>query len=135
MSVHRGGVWSRVGLQFFGGGSPIFLGGFSNFSGGLQFFFFFFFFNFFPPKFLLGCTNPPPPISPEMVNAWPVRILLECILVKYQMTLRWIYCVIRRRNDKDHHILKVKIVKNPSLFLNQRTFTMNRSRVHSTSQW
>ena len=69
----RGGVLSR---------------GVSNFSGGLQFFggspnfffhiFFLFFSNFFFQKFLLGCTKPPPP---ETVNAWPVRILLECILV------------------------------------------------------
>ena len=51
--------------------------GVSNFSGGLQIFFSFFF-QFFSPKFLLGCTNPPPL---QTVNARPVRILLECILV------------------------------------------------------
>ena len=32
-------------------------------------------------------------------------------------------------------IQKLKIVKNPSLFLHQCTFTMHRPRVHSISQW
>ena len=67
-----GVVWSREGVwsPIFRGGPPI-LGGW----GGLQIFFPFFF-QFPPPqKILLGCT------PPETVNARPVRILLECILV------------------------------------------------------
>ena len=90
-SVNGGGVvvvWARgVVSNFSGGGCFQFLGGLqffggvSNFSGGSsKFFFFSFFFQiFFFPKFLLGCTNPRPP--PKTVNARPVRILLECILV------------------------------------------------------
>ena len=69
--------------NFSGGRSPIFRGGVSNFSGGvsnfsggLQFFFSFFF-NFFPPQKIFWDA----PHPPETVNARPVRILLECILV------------------------------------------------------
>ena len=86
-----GGVWSRGGLQFFGGVSN-FLGGLQFGGGGVNSNYFFqifliqIFFNsnyffkfFFPPKFLLGCTNPPSP--PYTLNERPVRILLECIFV------------------------------------------------------
>ena len=82
--IFRGGVSPifRGGcLQFFGGGvSPIFRGGgwFSNFSGGVSKFFFLFFSILFPPKNSSGMHQPP-----ETVNARPVRILLECILVLF----------------------------------------------------
>ena len=81
-----GGSPNFRGSSNFGGVSPnfwgvsIFSGGLHIFGGGFSKFFFFFFFQFlFPPKILLGCTTPPPP--PETVNAAPVHILLECILV------------------------------------------------------
>ena len=76
LQIFGGGGWyPNLGggcLQIFRGVSPIFRGeGSSNF--------FYFFFQFLPPpKILLGCTITPPP---ETVNARPVRILLECILV------------------------------------------------------
>ena len=44
---------------------------------GLQIFFSFFFQFLFPPKNPAGMHTP----LPKTVNAWPVRILLECILV------------------------------------------------------
>ena len=72
------------GLQFFRG-SPIFRG-VSNFSGGLQFWGGLIFFgggNFFLISALFGDT--PPPLGTRhwnTVNVRPVRILLECILVK-----------------------------------------------------
>ena len=98
-----GGWWSGPrgvskflgGLQFFGGVPPNFQGGLQFFGGFLQIFrgvlqflggavskfFSLFFFNFFSPKkFFWDAPNPPPPL-PETVNARPVRILLECILV------------------------------------------------------
>ena len=66
--------------NFSGGGSPpIFQGGFQIFFSFFFLFFFFFssFFSIFK-KILLGCT------TPETVNDRPVRILLECSLVKCQ---------------------------------------------------
>ena len=70
-------------LQIFGGPAPNFRGGScSKFSGGMFWNFFFFQFIYPPKKILLACTSPPhPPPPPETVNARPVRILLECILV------------------------------------------------------
>ena len=72
-------------LQIFGGGLlQIFGGGVcSKFSGGLKFFFLFFFNLFSPPKNSFWDAPPPP----ETVNARPVRILLECILVNTAVLL------------------------------------------------
>ena len=39
------------------------------------------------------------------------------------------------RHERGDRIAKVKIVKNPSLFLYQCTFTMLKPRVHNVSQW
>ena len=83
----RGGVCSKFSggvsdPNFRGGCLTQILGGMSaqNFQGGcLKFFFFFFSNNFLRKKILLGCTASPP----ETVNARPVRILLECILVLF----------------------------------------------------
>ena len=74
------------GLQFFGG-SPIFRGspnlqGVSNFSGGPPIFFFKFFFFFFDNSFFPKISSGMHP-PPETVNARPLRILLECILVQF----------------------------------------------------
>ena len=81
----RGGACSKFSggclLQIFGGGAcSKFLGGVPapNFRGGFEIFFSFFQFIYPPKKILLACTTPP---TSEMVNARPVRILLECILV------------------------------------------------------
>ena len=95
------------GLQIFGGVSPIFQGVSPNFRGCLQFFkgspnfqggclqifggspnFFFFFFYFFSPKKILLGSTPPP----ETVNARPVRILLECILVWFNFKVQFCLC-------------------------------------------
>ena len=94
-----GGSGPGVFLQILGGGVPPNFqwgcfwsqgGGVPpNFLGGLQKFFFFFFQFLFPKKILLGCINPHPSPPPETVNARPVRILLECILVVY------LYCWTR----------------------------------------
>ena len=69
-----GGVWK------FQGGVWNFQGVSEMFGGCLQFFSFFFQFLFPPKKILLGC-NPP-----GTVNARPVHILLECILVTVLFT-------------------------------------------------
>ena len=93
--IFRGGVspiFQGGCLQFFGGGVSNFSGGggaeclqffrgVSNFSGVSKYFFFFFPI-LFPQKILSECTNPPPDPPPKMVNARLVHILLECILVK-----------------------------------------------------
>ena len=71
LSTGGGGVWSRGVSNFLG---------VSKFSGGLQFFGGspnFFFFQIFPQNFFWDAPTPPP----ETVNARPVRILLECILI------------------------------------------------------
>ena len=78
MGRSRGGV--SAPNFFWGGVSAPNLGGCLKFSGGGLKFFFPFFFNFFSPKKSFWDAHPPPP---ETVNAWPVRILLECILVGY----------------------------------------------------
>ena len=83
-----------VSLQFLSlGWSPIFRGGVSpNFFSFFFFqffppqkispnFFFFFFQFFFPQKNCCWMHQPPPPPPTGTVNARPVRILLECILV------------------------------------------------------
>ena len=85
------------GLKFGGvSGLKFFLGGgvwSEIFGGGLKFFSFFSKF-LFPKNILLGCTHPPP--LPETVNARPVRILLECILVskKFCFKMRWSVVVL-----------------------------------------
>ena len=71
--------WGGVCSEIFGGVSA------QNFRGGwcLKFFFLFFFSVYFPPKNSSGMhTLPPPHLHPETVNARPVHILLECILVQ-----------------------------------------------------
>ena len=75
--------------QNFGGGvcSKFSGGGRSdpNFGGGVWNFFFFFFSIYFPPKKISSGMHTLPPSAPETVNARPVRILLECILVQIMM--------------------------------------------------
>ena len=73
----KGGVWSQGvsnflgGLQFFGGSPILGVGVNSNF----------FLIQIFFPKISSGMHQPPSP--PDTVNERPVRILLECILVKF----------------------------------------------------
>ena len=72
------GVSEFLGGLKFSGGSEIF-GGMSEILGGCLKFFFLFFSISFPPKKSFWDAHTTP--SPETVNARPVRILLECILV------------------------------------------------------
>ena len=91
------------GPQFFGG-SPIF-GGVSNFWGeGLQFF-----------GVGGGSLQISPP--PETVNARPVRILLECILVKVACYSQMLFPVSKIINvsitkKKDNRLFLKKIFRN-----------------------
>ena len=85
--IFREGSPIFQGVSNFSGGSPIFRrgGGWLQFFGGSNFFggvLQIFFFKFFFPKISSGMHQPPPP---ETVNARPVRILLECILVSISL--------------------------------------------------
>ena len=77
----QGGLLFFGGVSNFLGGLQIFGEGVSNFLGVSKFFFFFFFSIFFSPNKIFWDV---PPSPPETVNARPVRILLECILVCIQ---------------------------------------------------
>ena len=76
----RSPIWG--GVRIFRGGclkfsrGSEFFGGCLNFSGGVSPIFFSFFFQFLFPQKISSGMHPP-----ETVNARPVRILLECILV------------------------------------------------------
>ena len=82
-------TWGGVCLtQIFRGGCllQIFLGGsVPNFRGGSEIFFSFFFSIYSPPpknsSGMHTLPSSPTPLPPETVSAWPVCILLECILV------------------------------------------------------
>ena len=53
--------------------------------------------------------HPPPPPPDDMVNEWAVRILLECILVNWQLCLGG-------GGLQSHEITQLKIMKNYILF-------------------
>ena len=91
----RGGLVPGCSSKFWGGVPPNFQwgcfwsrGGFLQIFWGVSKNFFSFFFNFFSQKKSFWDASIPTP-PPETVNAQPVRILLECILVVY------LYCWTR----------------------------------------
>ena len=102
MSVHGGGG-GRSGLV--PGGLKIF-GGSPNFQGGLQLFFL----KFFPQNFSWD-TPPPPP--PETVNARLVRILLECILVLFNLDLTSVINII---HQSEHELVFWLSLSNKNAF-------------------